>query len=191
MTRHAETSQPIHETLASRWSPRSFDAAAQIRDEDITAMLEAARWTASSNNSQPWRFIVAKRGSENFAKVYESLVGFNKEWAGNASVLVVALYDSALAAEKNGKWAQYDLGQAVSHLVTQVHALGYFAHQMGGFKAESIRESFELPDGIEPLTVTAIGALAPVEALASDALRERETAPRSRKSLDEIVLIRD
>ena len=190
MSRRAETSQPILETLATRWSPRSFDASVEIDDAAVTAMLEAARWSPSSSNSQPWRFIVTRRGTANFEQVFESLGGFNRDWAGNASLLVVALYDTTFAAERHTRWAQYDLGQAVSHLVTQVHAMGYFAHQMGGFQAATIEERFELPDGVHPLTLIAVGSLAAPEAL-PETLRERELAPRSRKPLEELVLLRD
>ena len=190
MSRRAETSQPIDNTLAERWSPRAFDPDAVVAAEDLTAMLEAARWTASASNSQPWRFIVTTRGSESFKKVFESLGGFNRDWAGNASVLIVACYDAEFAASKHGKWATYDLGQAMSHLVTQAHALGYFVHQMGGFTPEAISTAFALPESVLPHTVAAIGRLGSVELL-NETLRERETAPRQRKSLDEIVLIRD
>ncbi len=42
----AETSVPVHEIIASRRSPRSFDEAATISDDDLRGVLEAARWAA-------------------------------------------------------------------------------------------------------------------------------------------------
>ena len=62
----AETSVPVHEIIATRRSPRSFNEAATIANEDLTAILEAARWAASAFNGQPWRFFVGKRGDEVF-----------------------------------------------------------------------------------------------------------------------------
>jgi hypothetical protein len=38
---------------------------------------------------QPARFIVARRGSDSFAKINDVLMGFNKAWADTASVLIV------------------------------------------------------------------------------------------------------
>ena len=33
-----------------------------VSDADLTALAEVARWTGSSRNSQPWRFIVVRDG---------------------------------------------------------------------------------------------------------------------------------
>jgi nitroreductase len=45
----AETSVPVHEIIATRRSPRSFNESATINNEDLTAILEAARWAASAS----------------------------------------------------------------------------------------------------------------------------------------------
>ena len=84
-----ETAVEIHPLIAERWSPRSFDDTAQISDGDILAMLEAARWAPSANNSQPWRFAVVRREDADFADVIDALAGFNKEWAPRASAFII------------------------------------------------------------------------------------------------------
>lgn len=61
MTRTAATSAPLHPLLAERWSPRGFDAAHHLAEPQLRALLEAARWSPSANNSQPWRFVVTAR----------------------------------------------------------------------------------------------------------------------------------
>jgi hypothetical protein len=38
---------PIHPDIAARWSPRAFDADAQLDAEEMIAVLEAARWAAT------------------------------------------------------------------------------------------------------------------------------------------------
>ena len=85
--RTADTSAPLLPALAERWSPRAFDPVAPIDEAKLTAALEAARWSPSANNSQPWRFIVARRGSAAFDAIVGELMGFNQTWAGAASVL--------------------------------------------------------------------------------------------------------
>ena len=117
----AETSAPIHPTLAERWSPRSFEAAQPIDEAKLTAALEAARWAPSAANSQPARFIVARRGSDAFATIAASLMGFNAVWAGSASAFVVGVAEVADADGKPRRWAEYDLGQALAHLSVQAH----------------------------------------------------------------------
>ncbi|QWL29378.1 nitroreductase family protein [Rathayibacter toxicus] len=189
--RTATTSAPILNVLADRWSPRSFDSSAAIPDETLTALLEAARWSPSANNSQPWRFIVTRRGTEEFDHVAGTLVGFNTAWASSASALVVALAETVDGEGSARPWAIYDLGQAVAHLSVQAHYEGLHVHQMAGFDRDAVRTAFDIGERFEPVTVVAMGTLAGPEELASDALREREVAPRTRLPLDEIVLVQE
>ncbi len=73
MTR-ADTSVEIHDLIAERRSPRSLDATATIENQDLLALLEAARWAPSANNLQPWRLIAGKRDDSNFNALLECLV---------------------------------------------------------------------------------------------------------------------
>ncbi|MFU8946635.1 nitroreductase family protein [Mycetocola zhadangensis] len=189
LSRTAITSEPIHEVLAERWSPRSFDASLEVSAEKITAALEAARWSASAANTQPWRFIVARRGTPEHAAIVENLMGFNQVWAGSAAVLIVNLAEVAGADGTPLRWAQYDLGQAVANLTVQAHHDGLHVHQMGGIEVDGLRAAFSIDAGLEPISVTALGYLGAPEALESDVLREREVAPRVRRPLDELVLV--
>src|SRR6476646_4321273 len=49
----AVTDYPVHDLIASRWSPYSF-ANQSVSDQDLRSLFEAARWAASSFNEQPW-----------------------------------------------------------------------------------------------------------------------------------------
>ncbi|AGW42674.1 hypothetical protein O159_27880 [Leifsonia xyli subsp. cynodontis DSM 46306] len=185
--RTADTSTPLMPTLAERWSPRAFDGDAVIDETKLTAALEAARWSPSANNSQPWRFIVARRGSAAFEAIAAQLVGFNQLWAGAASVLVAAVAETADAEGKEHPWATYDVGQAVAHLIVQAHYDGLHTHQMGGFDAAGLSAAFDLEKRFLPVSVTAIGTLGDAGTL-PEALRERELAPRTRNTLDSLLL---
>jgi len=190
-SRTAETSTPIHPALAERWSPRSFQKATPIDESLLTAALEAARWAPSAANSQPARFIVARRGSRAFELVEQSLMGFNAVWAGSAAVLVVGAVEVADAEGKPRRWAEYDLGQALAHLSVQAHHDGLHVHQMGGFDVDAVKAAFELPENVVPVTVSAIGVLDTPEALPDEVLRAREVAPRTRLPLADIVLVNE
>jgi nitroreductase len=185
--RTAETSVPIHSTHAERWSPRSFDEHAEISDETLAAALEAARWSPSAQNAQPWRFIVGRRGSAAHAAILDGLVASNRVWAAAASALIVNI---AVTAKPDGtplRWAEYDLGQAVAHLTLQAHHDGLHTHQMGGIEPAALAESFGLAAELVPVSVTALGVLGSPDAL-SERLRERELAPRTRMPLEELLL---
>lgn len=188
--KHATTSTPILTTLTERWSPRAFDTDHALPERALASAFEAARWSPSASNTQPWRFIVARRGTESFRIIESALAGFNAQWAGAASALVVNL---AVVENESGeaqRWAEYDLGQAVAHLSVQAHSEGLYVHQMGGFDAEGIRDAFELSPQLRPVSVMTIGKLGLPEQLA-EPLKERELAPRSRLPLDELIVIND
>ncbi|WP_024357057.1 nitroreductase family protein [Leucobacter chironomi] len=189
-SRTAQTTAPVLDTLAQRWSPRAFDAEHAFPEGALRSVFEAARWAPSANNSQPWRFIVARRGSESYARVEQTLLGFNREWAVSAAALIVNIAEVADAEGKPRPWAEYDLGQAVAHLTVQAHADGYYTHQMGGFDREALSTAFDLDERLMPVSITAIGAIGTPEQL-SEVLRERETAPRTRFSLEDLVIVRD
>jgi nitroreductase len=186
--RAAETSAPLLPALAERWSPRAFDPSADIDETALRSALEAARWSPSAGNTQPWRFIVARRGSAAFDTIVQNLAGFNTVWAGSASVLVVALAEVVDSEGNERRWATYDLGQAVAHLTIQAHHDGLHAHQMGGFDVEGLRTAFDIEERFVPVSVTALGMLGDADAL-PEPLREREAAPRTRRPLDETFRI--
>jgi nitroreductase len=186
--RTAPTEHPVLDVLAARWSPRAFDAHNSIDEAKLATALEAARWTPSASNSQPWRFIVARRGTALHAQVTDSLVGFNQTWASNAAVLVVAIAETADASGAPITHALYDLGQAVAHFSIQAHHDGLLVHQMSGFDPEVVREFADLEPRFTPVTVFALGEFGDVEAL-PEVLQEREVAPRVRRPIADTVVL--
>ncbi|GAB3575712.1 nitroreductase family protein [Leifsonia lichenia] len=187
-SRAAVTAAPLIPALAERWSPRAFDPSAVVPETALTAALEAARWSPSASNTQPWRFVVARRGTTEFDAIASALMGFNQAWAGSASALIVAFAEVKDAEGNDRRWATYDLGQAVAHLSVQAHHDGLHVHQMGGFDGDALRTAFGIEDRFVPTSVSAIGVLGDPEAL-PDPLRERELAPRTRAALNDIVVV--
>ncbi|MBF4562362.1 nitroreductase family protein [Microbacterium sp. VKM Ac-2870] len=182
----AATEAPILDVLAERWSTRIFDPAAAIDEAALASALEAARWAPSASNTQPWRFVVARRGTEAHAQILASLMGFNQSWAADAAALVVF----ASSASVDGKplpWAAYDTGQAAAHFTVQAHASGLHTHQMGGFDRDAIAQAFGFGEDLVAVTVMAVGALGDIES-APEALRERELAPRVRRPIAESLI---
>src|SRR5208283_2051947 len=100
--------------VLSRWSARSF-AARDVSPAELKKVFEAARWAASSNNEQPWRFLVGTRNSLTHNKIASTLTGFNKDWAAAAPVLILGVASSKFS--HNGTpnaYALYDLGAAAA-----------------------------------------------------------------------------
>ncbi|MFT4213467.1 MAG: nitroreductase family protein [Microbacterium sp.] len=183
----ALTDAPILDVLAERWSTRIFDPNTPIDEAALASALEAARWAPSANNTQPWRFVVARRGTPAHAAVVDALMDFNQVWAGDAAALVVF----AASATHDGKpmrWAAYDTGQAAAYFTVQAHASGLHTHQMGGFHRDAIAEAFGFGDELAAVTVMAVGALGDI-ATTSDTLRERELTPRTRRPVTESLIV--
>ena len=183
----AQTSQPVHEIIATRRSPRSLDPSSPFTDEDLIAALEAARWAPSAFNGQPWRFFVGKRGDEVFGQIMTSLGDFNKSWAKNSSALILVAGktvkdDGAIYADY-----QFDCGLAVAQLVIETHHRGLIAHQMTGFDKSVAQTELSIAPELIPVVVIAVGTQDAPEKLAGPLL-EREMAPRVRLPLSEIVV---
>ena len=187
LNKTAVTAAPIMPVLAERWSPRSFDKTFEISQHNLLSVLEAARWAPSANNRQPWRFSVLTRGTELHGKVSEHLSGFNQAWAPTASALIVVSVINVTPDGQPYKIGLYDAGLAVSDLVVQAHELGLHAHQMAGFDHAAVHQALGLADDLETVVIVAIGKVASADQLEGPAF-EREVAPRTRLTLDEIVL---
>lgn len=183
----APTESPILDVLAERWSTRVFDPETPIDEAALASALEAARWAPSANNSQPWRFVVARRGTDAHAAIVDALMGFNQSWAADAGALVVFASVASLDGQPM-PWATYDTGQAAAHFTVQAHAAGLHTHQMGGFDRAAVGEAFGFGDDLAAVTVMAVGALGDITA-APEALRERELAPRTRRPIAESVVL--
>jgi nitroreductase len=187
MDRRADTSVPIHDLVAERWSPVGFDRSV-IGDDDLAALFEAARWAPSSYNEQPWRFLVARRDDpEAFDAMLSCLVDANSAWAGNASALMLtaAVTTHVRNGKPNGK-ALHDLGLAVGNMSAEATARGLVMHQMGGILPDRARELYGVPDDAEVVTAIAVGRAAQPRSLPDD-LRGRDEAPRARRPLADQV----
>jgi nitroreductase len=177
----------IHDLIASRKSIRAFSGK-RIDDAGFIQLFEAARWASSSRNEQPWRFIAArKEDTENFQRMLSCINESNRIWAQHGAILIVVL------AKKNftthpvpNTHAQHDVGLAIGNLALQATALGIFLHQMGGINYQKVREEFEVPGEYEVISIIVGGYPGNHESL-PDHLRERETIPRHRKELSELV----
>jgi nitroreductase len=185
--KRATPDHPIHDLLASRWSPYGF-ADRAVRQEDLRSLFEAARWAASSMNEQPWRFIIATRDdADAFQRMLSCLVEGNREWAARVPVLVLTAARRTFARnDKPNDTSWHDLGLAAASLTLEATSRGLAVHQMRGILPERAREAYGIPDDFDVVTAIAIGYAAPSENL-PDKLRGRDERPRGRKPLAELV----
>jgi nitroreductase len=154
--------QPTYfsELTLNRYSPKEFDSARELSDQEISIIANDVRNSPSSYNQQPWVYILfdKKQAPDNFEKVLSCLAGKNKEWAKDAPLLILCLanlisnYD-----DKPNPYAEYDTGCASGTLSYSATSIGAQAHQMGGFDPEKARALFNIPARYKPMTVIALG----------------------------------
>ncbi len=186
MEKPAPTQLPIHDLIRRRWSPRSFSPEPVPRDLLVT-IFEAARWAPSCFNEQPWSFVVCTSEDPPSHERAAGVLSPGNAWARSAPVLALSLARPFFS--RNGKpnpHAWHDVGAAAENLFLEALHQGLAMHEMAGFDRAKAREAFSLPEGVEPVAMIAIGYPGDPDAL-PEPLRERELAPRSRKTLEEIV----
>lgn len=187
MTRfeNRETVYPIQELLLSRTSSRAFSQES-ITDEELFSLFEAAHWAPSSYNSQPWRFVYARKGDPYWDGLFDVLVDFNKSWCQHADTLVVII--SRKHFEHNDKpsvTASFDVGAAWMSLAIEAHKRGIIAHGMSGFDYEKLKRHLNVADVFNIEAMIAIGKRGVKDSLPAQ-LKDMET-PSLRKSINEVV----
>jgi nitroreductase len=166
--------------LRDRRSVRAYDDAHVLGDAELAVLLEAARWSPSAGNSQPWAFLVGRRGDAAHASFVPLLAPSVRRRAPAASALFFTLNQVASGPEDDAlgysDYAQYDLGQAVAHLTVQASALGLAAHQFAAFDHDGLAELAGVPPHWRVTTGLALGLGI-----------ESELAPRTRRPLSDLA----
>ncbi len=180
------TKYKVNELITKRWSARSFSDK-QISEDVLMSLFEAASWSASSMNEQPWEYLYAYKGSSSFQKMWDCLLEGNKSWSKNASVLIISLTRKYFASNRQpNRHAMHDVGSANTTLLLQAAAHDIYGHMMGGFDYEKSKETFKISDDYEIACFICLGYLDDAEKL-PEPFKTRELTERKRKSISEFT----
>ncbi|MFY8108771.1 MAG: nitroreductase family protein [Bacteroidia bacterium] len=148
----------IHHLIENRKSIRGF-ATYQISEEELNSLFEAARWSFSAVNEQPWNYVYATSENENsFQQLLSVLAPTNQAWAKKSSVLIAVL--AKLNYTKNNApnlMRLHDVGAANMAMALQAVDLGLQLHPMGGFDKEKLKSVISISEDYEPILMMAIG----------------------------------
>jgi nitroreductase len=180
---------PVEAFFLERWSPRAFSGE-PIPGADLATIFEAARWAPSSFNSQPWRFLYARRDTPEFEKFLGLLIEFNQSWAKNAAVLIIVLSKKTFTPPGKSEAApthshSFDAGAAWGYLALQASRSGYAAHGMTGFDIPRAAAELNVPDDYRVEAAVAIGRIGD-KSLLPESIRAREQ-PNGRNPQAEFV----
>ena len=160
-----------------------YFAADEVSAEDLSYILEAARWAPSSGNVQPWRFVIVRK-PENIQKVWESTAGMlditPQNFIKKAPVIIVVCTDTTAyrgrqARIKSSLYCLQDSAAATMNMLLAVCDRGLGACWVGMFEEEKLRDSLNIPPEIKPVAIIPVGHT-----------RSKEK-PRPRKPLEELV----
>jgi len=173
----------LHPLLASRWSPARFDPSHIISAAHVQSLIEAARWAPSAGNSQPWSFVVGRRGDPTHERLVRHLAPSSRRWALGASLLLANLAHRYVAETtwEYSEFALYDLGQAVAHMTLQARALGLQARQFRAFSQAGLATEFAVPAHWEVISMSAVGRAA------EDATPAEPIPARQRRTHDDLI----
>jgi nitroreductase len=141
-----------------------------VSDEDLNAVLEAARWAPSWTNTQCWRFVVARdpETKQKLAGALKDLApGVENPSAGairSAPIVVAACaelgksgYYKGEQATNKGDWFMFDVALAMQNLTLAAHSIGLGTVHVGLFDDSAMGEALEVPEGVAVVELTPLG----------------------------------
>jgi len=175
----------ILETIQQRWSARAIDPA-PVPEDDVRAVIEAARFAPSCYNEQPWRYLIAQD-----QPALDTLRAFlsesNRKWAGKAPVLMLVLALNLFERNQQpNRWNQFDTGTSWGFLQLEAWRRGYVTHAMAGFDQDRARKTLHIPGHYDILCMVAMGRHGRPEDL--DPLFQAKEQPNTRRDLDSVML---
>lgn len=179
---------PVERMFPDRWSPRAFTDEA-LPPDVLDTFFEAARWAPSAFNAQPWRFLYALRGDEQWELFLGLLAEFNRIWAQRAAALVFVVSQGNFRMPGSDRDTpsyshSFDAGAAWANFALQASLSGWAAHGMTGFDHAGAPAALNIPEGDRVELAVAVGRRGD-PALLPDKLRARE-APSGRLPLARI-----
>ena len=125
-----------------------------LPEEVLGAIADAARWSGSSRNVQPWRFLVV-RDRERLSALHDLGLPQTRSLATAPAVIAVAMPVEEGAAV----WHAYDEGRAVERMLVAATLLGVAAGiaWIRSEIADQARAILGIPDGWSVRTLVAVG----------------------------------
>ena len=185
VAKHRDGSKIVDQQFVNRWSPRSMSGQALSKDQ-MAGLVEAARWSPSCFNLQPWRFIYSLKDDDYWEKFLGLLIDVNRLWVERAGAIVILLsIDRPSESEDLSPTAAFDTGSAWMSLALQAQTMGLVSHAMWGFHHEAVAEVINMPSNMSARAMIAIGYPGDPADL-PEKYRDREF-PSSREPLESLM----
>ena len=176
----------FQELAKSRRSVRNYDPSKDVSDDQLKEIFNAARWTPSSYNLQPWEFIIV-RSKENKERLKACAHG--QAQVGNASAVIIVLgnrdplkkakrvikarehssdqeslsnFKKSVENFPEGKafgegWTIKSTTLIAMPIMLAAKNLGLATCPMEGFDASLVRKEFKVPESYEIVMLISLG----------------------------------
>ena len=157
-----------YDAIVTKLDVREY-AERRVDDETKTKILQAARFTGSSSNTQHWRFVLVQDRKNLATLAHDSTTG---PWVKNADFAVIISIDPKIPA------STIDAGRVLQDMQLAAWNFGVVSRVYTGFKEGDLRRDFGIPPQLKPAAVLGFGY--PVRKI---------HGKKSRKPLEELVSV--
>lgn len=162
------TDSDTYDVILTKLDIREF-ASKEVDDKIKVRILEAARFTGSSRNSQHWRFVLVRDPKNLDVLARDSTTG---SWVGRSAFAVIVSVDPKVPG------STIDAGRAIQDMQLVAWEEGVASGIYTGIKSEELRKDFGIPETLNPTVVVGFGYP-----------RKKLLGRKSRKPLSEIAFL--
>lgn len=169
------------DVIRKRKSTRSYKDA-DVEEEKLNQLFEAARLAPSWANKQCWKYIIVNDKE----KIQKLAAGFINSWMKNVKLVIVACADPKKSGSKNGMdYFLVDVAISMEHLILAATDLGLGTCWIGGFDEKTVKEILNLPERIKVVALTPVGY--PSDDGLRDKFARKMIRANSRKPLEKMI----
>lgn len=137
-----------YDCIVTKLEVREFDDNGLVPSEIRLKILEAARLTGSSLNTQPWRFIVVQN-QDNLRKLSDDST--SGKWISGANFAIIIITNPYF------RFHLIDAGKVVQNMQLAAWNFGVGSALFTGIDEQKIRDDFALPLDYKPVIVVGFG----------------------------------
>jgi len=148
----------LHEVLDTRYSVREFDPAAELPDDLLDRLLEAALRAPNAGNCQPWHLWVVRH-----AELRQRLADAAAQpFVAEPPVVVVMCVEPERSGERYGQrgrqlYCYQDAANAATCLLLAAVDAGYGGCWVGAFDEAAVAEALGLAPHLRPVALLPLG----------------------------------
>ena len=157
-----------YEAIVTKLDVRDF-AQRRVSDDIRSKILEAARFTGSSMNTQHWRFVLVQDPKNVATLAQDSTTG---SWVKGADFAVIISVDPKVPG------SAIDAGRVLQDMELAAWNFGVVSRLFTGFREAELRRDFGIPPELKPAVVLGFGYPA-----------RKIRGRKSRKPLEELVSV--